>query len=447
MPRCKLATDRPGCRGRRTPRLLGQLVSALAVAVAVVVPGPPGLFASTVPPTTSPPGSGWAVIQEPGAGGIAGLLRGVACAPSACVAVGTELVGGQSDALVELISLSAANPTVSPAEVVLPRGWSGASLSGIACVAARWCMAVGHGTFSGQLHPLVVTGWGSTWSVPASVSKLAAIVGSFEGVACTAIARCLTVGYLGQRHPWAASWSGDLWKASYTSVVTGELNGVSCAAANQCVAVGNYDVAGALGTLLVIQSATGWHQGAARTSGPGTAAAGLTSVSCPSNAPCLAVGEMGDNQPPVVLRQNAPTSPSLWAAAKWAQLPQPANPSGEPDTGLYGAWCWTTANCVAVGALASSDVTSGGVPNEPQGGVIEQVSSTRCSAFEPPSITGSQVGWYGTSSWPGGSVFLVVGQASWPLTGTTTTTAAGTAGQPVIVSGQLTIHQLWTKPC
>jgi hypothetical protein len=87
-----------------------------------------------------------------------------------------------------------------------------ASLGGLACRRAAWCMSVGSYTRGGTLFPQAQTWNGAIWLAVTPPNA----PGSLSGLSCPAASRCLAVGATGADN-FAALWNGTRWR-SVTSV-------------------------------------------------------------------------------------------------------------------------------------------------------------------------------------------------------------------------------------
>ncbi len=145
-----------------------------------------------------------------------------------------------------------------------------ASLSGVSCPSASFCMAVGSDGI------LTSTNAGATWVVRVTKSQLATF--GPNGVSCLSVNSCVIVGNGG------ISFSpngGRNWQT--LSLQDTALDAVSCPGINSCVAVG---MDGAIERL----TSAGW----APVSSPAMSSLDtLRSVSCANRSACTAVGDDG----------------------------------------------------------------------------------------------------------------------------------------------------------
>lgn len=133
------------------------------------------------------------------------------------------------------------------------RGSLNVALSGVSCVAASWCTAVG--TVSGtSLWTTMAEHWnGRKWSIQRTPSVE---LGELSSISCASRSVCAAVGDIAPvpfssraadnqnpsaPAPLAERWNGRVWSIQRTPRTAGyqaALTGVSCLAGNACVAVG-----------------------------------------------------------------------------------------------------------------------------------------------------------------------------------------------------------------
>ena len=206
---------------------------------------------------TTDGGLSWAVQTVPP--GTAGL-GGVSCpSDSHCVAVGSSgvLVG---------------RPGGSWTPVNVPRV---SYLVDVACPSASDCVAVGDGYGGGQLV-LGTSDSGSTWMPePAPTNE-----GPPRHVSCTSVSDCQIVTYhRGEEVILRTADSGRSWTPGTLPAGPG-FNAIACETAADCFGVG---------TGVVDISTDGGHSWATETS-PVANNDELTSIACPSDNECIAVG-------------------------------------------------------------------------------------------------------------------------------------------------------------
>ena len=188
-------------------------------------------------------GSGWSVESTPGPS--PADLYGVSCpSAGACTAVGFSptTAGGKTLSEVRNGSSWAVEGTPSPA------GASISQLTGVSCAAAGACTAVGYDHKRGSgYRPLIERQNQASWAVQASASPAGSTDVRLSGVSCLSATACTAVGYYAAKHTYktlAESWNGSAWALQSTPDPSGgteaELTGVSCTSATHCIAVGDY---------------------------------------------------------------------------------------------------------------------------------------------------------------------------------------------------------------
>jgi hypothetical protein len=177
-------------------------------------------------------------------------LSSVACfSPGSCEAVGMGPSGGAAERW---------NGTSWSAQAIpAPAGGSSVVLSGVTCVAAKSCVAVGSYTNSSFTMVTLAEAWnGTAWHVQQTPSLTASQSASLAGVACTAANSCTAVGQntAPNNLTIAEVWNGKAWTMRSTpSFLGGEaaFSGVSCGASHACTAVGMANDAGGISATLI----------------------------------------------------------------------------------------------------------------------------------------------------------------------------------------------------
>jgi hypothetical protein len=303
----------------------------------------------------------WSLQTAPPVSQQSGSLTAISCGgPRACMAVGYYTTGqtGDQAALAE----SWNGHRWSIVRTPNPGPSFGTVLSAVSCPSAGVCVAAGTWTNSdGQSYPLAERWQGGRWSISAMANPVTSTQTVLTGVACTAAAACIAVGYFANPYftqTLAEAWNGKSWSVQRTqnvpnptSSVWGQLNGIWCVSAKACTAVGDYE-----GTVNQSTLAESWN-GKTWSIKPTPNLAGdpdnaLNSVSCGSARQCLAVGEYTSKS-----SSNGPLAES-WNGKAWSVEKTPA-PAKTQDSFLYGAFCPSASVCLAVG---SADTSSGSRP-------------------------------------------------------------------------------------
>jgi hypothetical protein len=254
-------------------------------------------------------GSRWTAgaVPQP-SGGSGAHLSAVSCASAtSCVAVGSYTV---SSTQVETpLALSWNGSSWTAEDAVAPPSDYGAGLDGVSCTSANSCIAVGS-WLTGTTQDTLAEYWnGRTWTLQTSPSPNRSLEAELSGVSCVTAANCTAVGsYYGEEPsgPYARKvltehWNGSSWARRIAVVPAdggndSQLTGVSCGATDGCTAVGYYS---STTTAAYIPMAEHWNghlwalQGVPEPAGTSQNAE-LYGVSCASAASCLAVGRWGN---------------------------------------------------------------------------------------------------------------------------------------------------------
>jgi hypothetical protein len=239
---------------------------------------------------------------------------------------------GGASALAGTARPAAAASAARPASPAFNTGWKqapvDAGLSGVSCVSASDCLAVGSyiDAAGGQRSAAQV--WnGHIWRVIGSVPGH-----GLSGVSCTSATFCLAIGSVVDK------WTGRSWKQLNGP---GGLSGIACLSTSFCMAVGNH---GGTGNLAAEWNGRTWKS--LKTPGNGCdPECGLSGVACLSHSDCLAVGGTGSNSGLSDFSEGM-----KWNGHKWMETPTPA-----PDvsSSLSGISCVNATRCVAVGNFTS----------------------------------------------------------------------------------------------
>jgi len=267
-------------------------------------------------------------------------LRALACALSAA-----------------LVSAALALPAVTPAAAAIAAGWSilpspnaGTSstanlLDAVSCPVPGICMAVGSYSSGDRTKNLAEHWNGTRWSLlpipdPAGDGDFLSGLSCPGNTSCTAVGGGETASGGGSTRPLAEHWNGHTWSIQPTPAGPGalsSLDSVSCVSEAFCVAVGT---AGPQGDQALIEAWNGhaWSVVPAHT---GHAVATLLSVSCVSTADCVAVGSWGSSVKKTLAER--------WDGTAWSVEPSPnAGPSGTSNA-LVGVYCVNASRCRAIG--------------------------------------------------------------------------------------------------
>jgi hypothetical protein len=281
-------------------------------------------------------GQTWSIVRSPRGSG-QDTLSGVSClTASDCVAVG--LAGFQAAGIGGRVLVERWDGA-SWSLVKAPTPAGGGSLSAVSCVSRSDCTAVGQTVLAGDGAPfrsnVIVEDWnGSRWSL---VTTPAVNGGpGLDGVACVSESFCIAVGQRQHRAVLVERWNGSTWSVVKTPAFrgAGELEAVSCVSNSDCTAVGRqYD-----GPVLVERwNGSSWSiMKTPYIDGDSS----LAAVSCLSKPDCTAVGASALNP------DDSSVLVEHWNGSKWSIVNAPTAPGG---TEFYGVSCESRSGCTAVG--------------------------------------------------------------------------------------------------
>jgi subtilisin family serine protease len=297
------------------------------------------------------------------------MLSGVACvSATSCTAVGRtgQTIGWGSGT--KTLAEAWNGSTWSLQTVPAPAGVTQSALEDISCSSATSCLAVGNTNnpetgSSLQNGPVgFALNWdGAQWSVSTSLQP-----GPFFGVSCGAVSSCDAIGDGVGRH-----WDGGQWTIEDTfHPLDGsdlEIGDVSCASKTACTAVGSFSGPRYNhGTHVLAERLTPRWSLQSTPTPPTVTESALEDVSCTSTTACWGVGV--DNRGGSTIASAANGLIEQWNGTSWQQLARDA--SGP----LYGSTCApATTFCVAVGQRANGNGT-----------LVEHVSGSKWSLQSTP---------------------------------------------------------------
>ncbi len=364
---------------------LGGCLACLAATLALVMPASSAAAHST--PSARPVPHFNFGDAAPASDG----LSGVSCVTASfCVAV-----GNYTDPLGDSHSL--AEKWNGASWRVLP-GPSGNGLFDVSCTSKTFCMAIGN----------AAERWnGQSWTalpLPAHISLFA--------VSCAGTAFCMAVGSSSQCEA-GAVWQGTTWRAlpmpSPCGPPSGGLFSVSCASASRCLAVGDY-MPDNEDQLTLAESWNGTRWQLANAPSPGDHSADhLSGVSCATRSFCMAVGGVVVETSSQCDSEAALCDLALtWHAGKWRKLPTP----GAGGSGLTAVSCADASQCVAIGDADQAFAWNGAAwtsltiaqPGATALADLSCASSSACTAVgDYVTIDNSQLTlaeqWTGGSTW------------------------------------------------
>ncbi|HEY4990616.1 MAG TPA: hypothetical protein VII33_00865, partial [Nakamurella sp.] len=333
-------------------------------------------------------GSTWTADEIPSTSDGSEHLAAVSCPVAGiCTAVGGRDGNGN------LIVWRLAGGTWTTTALPNPDGnanGTAADLTGVSCVSATQCTALGQGPNGLIVETLVGTTW--TFSNPLATSASA-------DVDCSGATSCTAVGGSSAATLAAGQWTGSTPPAPGGGGSL-SLAALSCSSPTACVAVGTYrDASGAFKLLAETLAGTTWT--AATLPAPtGVGVVDLAGVSCPSATACTAVGHIVDSAEaahPFIER----LSGTAWSGTVLGV------PAGASSAWLTAVSCPAATNCTAVGyysraadstthplaeRLSGTTWTANTTIPEPAGGVRTVLNSVTCpTATTCIAVGGQQV--------------------------------------------------------
>jgi hypothetical protein len=256
---------------------------------------------------------------------------------------------------------NAGNPGPTLAEQWNGTSWQqqaappGATVDSVSCVSATFCEAADAATAAAY-------GWnGSAWSSQAIPSP----AGPLSGVSCASATFCEALSAYrsdGGLHGVAVEWDGSAWAAtqdmpSPTAASDTSPQAIFCGSASTCEAVGTFDVAGNANDPKALGEAwngSAWQLQNAAVTAMATANT-LSSVSCPSDSFCMAVGQHDNSAGDVINLAEA------WNGTSWhiTATPDPRRPDEAVGDELLGVSCVSASFCEAVGTGPDGDSAEG----------------------------------------------------------------------------------------
>jgi hypothetical protein len=247
------------------------------------------------------------------------------------------------------VTLPAAAATQAPA---VPQPGSGSGLHAVTCTSVSNCWAVGN-YGNGPVDASEALHWdGSAWTLVATPNPADASGGHdiLSGVSCVSATDCWAVGEYGasniQHRTLALQWNGSSWSQVTTPNPGGPpgawfLAAVSCTAASNCWAVGHHARPHGDNVNLALHwNGQSWSWVA--TPEPDRAKGGylrqLNGIHCVSRNDCWAVGGWYSVPP----KQVGGTEAFRWTGTRWSSV---STPKVGPEQSVA---CTSRANCWAV---------------------------------------------------------------------------------------------------
>ena len=302
-------------------------------------------------------GARWSIQATPNPSGAQGsFLNAVSCmSASACTAVGarTDNTGTPVGTLAERWDGRSWHIQPTPNPAIPSFAFHLTILNAVSCTSASACTTVGSSMTSLSTPVTLAERWnGTTWAIQATPNRPGAAASGLFGVACTAARSCMAVG--GTSSPndiggfLAERWDGTRWSILPTPALPpGALMGVSCTSPAACTAVGQTtNSAGIFVALAERWNGTTWR--VQPTPNPGGAqGSAFGGVSCPTASFCMAIGSSGPATPhPMPLAER-------WNGTTWKTLPIPA-PAGAQGVFIGPVSCTSTSACTTTGLSMNS---------------------------------------------------------------------------------------------
>lgn len=270
-------------------------------------------------------GSTWTVVPSANTSTTQNnFLVSVSCtSPSACTAVGYQLVGATDQTLIESWNGSAWTVVPSPDTSTTQQN----ALSGVSCSGPRACSAVGEYAASGLYRTLAEEWDGSAWTIVPSANTSSTEHNQLFDVSCGRPRSCTAVGYTTStgfaNRALIETWDGSTWTvvpgANTSTTQSIQLFGVSCRGRRTCIAVG--DTSGGTSIQTLVESWNGSLWSIAPSPGVPAQDNFFLSASCITSTACTAVGYHGGPG----ARQ---TLIETWDGSTWAIV-------ASPDPGSY----------------------------------------------------------------------------------------------------------------
>ena len=236
-------------------------------------------------------------------------------------------------------------------------------LSGVSCVSATWCVAVGTTYNSSTRYAPIIEQWDGTSWTQDLLAGVAPADSQFDRVTCPSASYCAAVGSGGSQ-AFLASWDGSTWSVVTLAPPdnTSSLQSVSCSSDSDCLATGMQETCADVTKIGIVCSGTAplvaaWDGSA--WSFPGTPNGNgvfVGPVSCPIGTfTCVAVGASNDNGTGLT-----DTTIETWDGTNWVVTAGPTiGPTGGTVSGIS---CTTASNCLIAGSSGNVSTTNLSVP-------------------------------------------------------------------------------------
>ena len=273
------------------------------------------------------------------------FLNNVVCTGrSSCTAVGAYQPGNAGDFKTLAEHWNGSKWTAQ--QTASPGGAQGDFLFAVSCPSSSGCTAFGFSDGSNTPLPMVQRLKGGRWHLARTPIPKGAAESSLSGVSCIRATWCMAVG-VGAERALSQRWDGTRWRNQPIPTVPGVfLNAVSCPSRTACFAVGG----SSSGTLAERWNGTRWTVQHIPTP-TGAQMSGLSGISCSSASFCMAAGGYSTTSNP-----NGPVKPytERWNGQRWMTISTP-NPAGSVQTFLGGTSCTSPSACTVVGEQHFAD--------------------------------------------------------------------------------------------
>ena len=236
-------------------------------------------------------------------------------------------------------------------------------LSGVSCVSASDCWAVGGyyttGASAGSYvtQTLILQWDGASWQMVAAPDPVTGpgVSDTLSGVGCTGPAECWAIGDSEDGDGSAEKlvlekWDGSSWQVASSPAVVAQyafLNAITCPDSHGCWAVGGSTNSSTDQTLIEHWDGSAWSIVTSADTSP-TQQSILYGVACAAASDCWSVGFY--SSPSVY--QTYQTLIEHWDGTAWAITPSP-NTAITQYNYLQGVTCATATECWAVGAYSN----------------------------------------------------------------------------------------------
>jgi len=315
-------------------------------------------------------GFNWSIVSTPGLGDTADLVS-VSCTDSTsidCVAVGSIRSATTGE---NLVPLAESWDGTTWSDVAVPNSNSDGFFTSVSCASATSCMAVGDtyecvpivqggGTSFACLTPeMLVESWdGTNWSIDTTPNENG--TDGLSGVSCVAATQCVAMGAsshtsTGADEALVDSWNGTSWSVAYGPTLSGteaNVDSVSCISFTNCMGVGfSLDPSPGAQEQTVAVTWNGTTSSVVPSANPSTSFDEFDGVSCASATFCAGVGS---TQSPF------PTTPQplleTWNGSTWSVAPTATTTVVLPSSS--GAALGGTSAVLDATASASAGVAS-----------------------------------------------------------------------------------------